>query len=64
MALIVGCCWHSMIAVGIVAHTQEFFDMKNFHQMAELLAAHHCCNNSNYSIGSDYLLASFDAVGH
>ena len=28
-------CWHSMIVVGIVAHTQEFFDKRlNFHQMA------------------------------
>ena len=30
-------CWHSMIVVGIVAHTQEFFDKRlNFHQMALL----------------------------
>ena len=70
MALIVG-CWHSMIVVGIVAHTQVFFDTKqNFHQM--VVVAHcycYCCcyNNSNYSTAVDYL-ASFDvaavAVGH
>ena len=49
-------CWHSMIVVGIVAHTQEFFDKRlNFHQMKlkRLLqvADQHCYSNSNYSIG-------------
>ena len=29
-------CWHSMIVVGIVAHTQEFFDKKlNSHRFAQ-----------------------------
>ena len=68
-------CWHSMIVVGIVAHTQGFFDksLQNyFHQMNQVADRQHCCSNSNYSIGQAavgrhqlhhgcyYLLASFD----
>ena len=71
MALIVG-CWHSMIVVGIVAHTQVFFDTKqNFHQMVVAVVAAHCCcyNNSNYSTAVDYLASFVEAeaaavVGH
>ena len=68
-------CWHSMIVVGIVAHTQGFFDKRQnyFHQMNQVAdRQRHCCSNSNYSIGRQaavgrhllhhgcYYLASFD----